>query len=73
MSNKEIAALAKLCKKLSISWIKLEGVELTVDLQFANRELHTQEASSTPATADLSTPDVPSEEDILFWSSNTLV
>lgn len=70
---KELIKLAKACRKAGISHFKGFGFEFTLTNELPSTKL-TKAAISNPNASNsepdqVITPDTPTEEELLFWSS----
>lgn len=68
MSPKDIAAYAKVCRKHGISKLVISGVEIMMDL---SRRETPRASKAIEAESPFIAADQPSDEELLFWSSNS--
>lgn len=66
LSPKQLAQYAKVCQKHGITDLTLDGVSFKID----RKESLQQVTSNVQAHSSPLTPDAPSDDQILFWSSN---
>lgn len=65
ISVKELKEYAKACQKHGIKKLKLEGLEIDLELS--------QESIESQAAADASPLPELTDEDVLLWSSNAVL
>lgn len=71
LSTKELKQYAKACRDMGISYLKIDGLELTMTDEAP--EKRSLEAPKEPTSVSLS-PSLPepTPEEILFWSSGVI-
>lgn len=68
MSAKELTALAKVCHKYGIQMLKMDNLEMQVDLSHTKppkRPIETSAKGEATATSQ-------TDEDIMYWSSGNI-
>lgn len=62
-SLEQLEAVVKFCRKQGISSIEIDGVKLAISEQPKRRR------KGKEVTGDIETPDVFTEDDLMFWSA----
>lgn len=72
VDNKELVKLIDLCRKKGIKSLKWEGIELELNQEAPLSPYKQRKLKASKAEESIQTPDVYSEEDLLYWSSQQI-
>ena len=70
MSPKDVAAYVRVCKKHGVSSLKVNGLELTIDLSFVPHTHPTKLEASTDSPEAFPTTTY-TDTDLLLWSTGS--